>query len=283
MNFEEVYKKYLIYASRRHKKQGLDTIEKNFKLHILPYFKDKNINELTKQDIIFWQDLIYDKNFSNNFNRNLYYEFSAFMRYCVYFSYIDTNLVLQVEKFKKKYECTDFKVYNIWQFRWFRLHLKHFVIKQFFNFMYFYGPRPSECMAFRFTDLERNIIKVRHSLQRKGKRQLDTPKNQSSVRDIKINFLTRFRIWLLKKYYIKIYGYFSVDYFIFGGKKPLAPTTIDRYKKDACNRAKLFCITQHAFRHCYATRMIRKRKPINEVSKSLGHSTVSMTVDVYLH
>ena len=104
MNFEEVYNNYLEYASKRHKKQGLDTISKNFRLHILPYFKNKNVNEITKFDIIEWQDNIYLKNFSNNFNRNLYYEFSAFMRYCVYYSYIEFNPVLQVEKFKKKFQ-----------------------------------------------------------------------------------------------------------------------------------------------------------------------------------
>ena len=74
----------------------------------------------------------------------------------------------------------------------------------------------------------------------------------------------------------------SNDYFIFGGPKPLAPTTIDRYKKNACNKARIRPITQHEFRHSYATRMINKGKPINKVSKSMGHSSISMTLDVYV-
>jgi len=72
------------------------------------------------------------------------------------------------------------------------------------------------------------------------------------------------------------------DYFVFGGLKPLAPTTVDRNKKNACNKAKLFEITQHEFRHSFATRMIRK-KPINYVSKTMGHSRISTTLDVYTH
>ena len=63
----------------------------------------------------------------------------------------------------------------------------------------------------------------------------------------------------------------------------MSPTTIDRRKKVACNKARLFEITQHEFRHSYATRMIHKKVPIDKVSRDLGHSTVSMTVDVYLH
>ena len=89
----------------------------------------------------------------------------------------------------------------------------------------------------------------------------------------------RFRIFLLSRRYVNC----NSDYFIFGGSKPLAPTTIDRYKKNACSKANLYCITQHEFRHSYATRMISKGKPINKVSKSMGHSRISMTLDIYTH
>ena len=83
--------------------------------------------------------------------------------------------------------------------------------------------------------------------------------------------------------YLRKYGSFSDDYFVFGGLKPLAPTTIDRYKKEAYIKAKLPCITQHEFRHSYATRKIHKNVPIDVVSRSMGHSKVSTTLDIYLH
>lgn len=149
--------------------------------------------------------------------------------------------------------------------------------------MYFYGTRPGECKALRFIDLDGLKIHIRHSLNSKGKRELDTPKNRSSVRTIKISLLTRFRIMRLKKYYKKKYGYFKNDFYIFGGTKSLAPTTIDRYKKDACINAKMKPIKQHEFRHSYATRMISKGKPINKVSKSMGHSRITTTLDTYTH
>lgn len=75
----------------------------------------------------------------------------------------------------------------------------------------------------------------------------------------------------------------SNDYFVFGGPKPLAPTTIDRYKEKAYLKAKLPSITQHEFRHSYATRKIHKKVPIDVVSRSMGHSKVSTTLDIYLH
>lgn len=282
MNFEKVYNEYLKYASNRHKKQGFDTIAKNFNLHILPYFRDKKITDITKLDIINWQNKILESNFSNNFNRNLYYEFSAFYRYCIYCDYVSENVVLQVPKFKNKIDNKKHNVYNLNEFLRFRRNLDNYVIKQYFNFMYFYGTRPSEAMALRFSDLENNLVHINHSIHRKGNRELDTPKNQSSIRTIKINFLTIFRFKILKRMYLKKYGY-GIDHFVFGGIKPLSPTTIDRYKVKACNKAKLKPITQHEFRHSYATRMIHKKTPIDIVSRSMGHSTISMTVDVYLH
>lgn len=282
MSFEEAYKEFIEYAKSRHKKQGFDTITKNFELHILPYFIGRRLSDLKKIDIVKWQSCILEKKFSNNFNRSLYYNFSSFMNYCVLCSYINENIVLQVEKFKKHFENKEHHVYTLFQFLKFRFANDDFVVRQFFTFMYFYGTRPSEAMALRFSDLEKNLVHIRHSIQRHGSRELDTPKNQSSIRTLKVNFLMCYIFRRLKNYYIRTFGYCD-DYFVFGGLKPLSPTTIDRRKKVACKKAHLFEITQHEFRHSYATRMIHKKVPIDKVSKSMGHSTVSMTVDVYLH
>lgn len=279
MTFDEVLKEYLEYARNRHKKQGFIIITQNLNNYILPYFKGVYINTLTKQDIMNWQSIILSKNYSNKFNALLYSNFNCFIKYCILCDYLKDNIVSQVGSFPKRIENKQHQVYNIWQFRWFRLHLDNFVIKQYFNFMFFYGTRPSEAMALRFSDVEGLFVHIRHNLQRKGKRELDTPKNASSVRTIKISLLMRFRIFLLSKFY----GRNDFDYFIFGGLKPLAPTTIDRFKKNAYLRANLPPITQHEFRHSYATRMISKGKPINKVSKNLGHSQISMTLDVYTH
>ena len=279
MTFDEVYKNYLDYARNRHKKQGFIIIHQNFNNHILPYFSGKNVNKLTKLDIMNWQDVILSKDFSNKYNSMLYSNFKVFIDYCMLLDYLDDNIVSQVGSFRKKIEYKERHVYNIWQFRWFRLHMENFVIKQYFNFMYFYGTRPSEAMALRFSDIDGFKVHIRHNLQRKGKRELDTPKNQSSIRTIKISLLMKIRIWLLKKHY----GGDNYDYFVFGGSKPLAPTTIDRYKKKACKKANLYEITQHEFRHSYATRMISNGKPINKVSKNMGHSSISMTLDIYTH
>ncbi len=282
-NFSDVLDNYLQYAEKRHKKQGYDTLARNIKLHILPYFKDRNISDLTKKDIIEWQNIIYDKNFSNSLNNSLYIEFNGFIKYCMDYGLITKNIVSSVGNFKKKYEKKEHKVYNIHQFRKFRRCLESYIEKNFYNFMFFYGTRPSETMALRFCDINSLCVSLEHNLQRRGKRELDTPKNQSSIRKINISLLMFFRIVKLKKIYIKEYGYFDTKFYIFGGKKPLSTTTLDRHKKKACNKANLYEITQHEFRHSYATRELRKGIPIDSISKSMGHSRVTTTLDIYSH
>ena len=194
MSFEEAYEEFKIYASKRHKKQGFVTILQDFSKHILPYFKNKKVNELTKIDIINWQNEILNYNFSNNFNAKLYYVFNSFIKYCLYCSYIQENIVASVGSFSRKIEIKSHTTYNIHQFRKFRFYLSNFILKEYFNFMYFYGTRPSEAMALRFLDLKFNYVFIRHSIERKGNRSLDTPKNQSSIRIIKIDLLMIFRI-----------------------------------------------------------------------------------------
>ncbi len=283
-DFISIYEEYKTYAEKRHKKQGFNTHIRNFDNHILPYFKAvKDIVKIEKKDIINWQNEILGKNFSNKFNDNLYYTFSSFMNFCVDYDYLEENLVLKVEKFKHKIERKEKKVYNLSQFRHFRHYLDSYILKQFFNFMFFYGTRPSEAMALRFCDIDKNLVSINHSIHRRGKRELDTPKNQSSLRKFYISYLMLHRLKKLKKMYIKKYGYFKSDYFVFGGTKPLASSTIDRHKKKACEKANLYEITQHEFRHSYATRLIHKKVPIDYVSRSMGHSRVSMTLDTYVH
>lgn len=282
MNFEEVYKSYLLFAEKQQKKQSFKSFAHNFNSYILPYFKDFDIYELTKQDFISWQHKILDLNFSNNYNRTLHYQFSAFLHYCCDYFNLKSNVAREVGCFKKKYEEKKTDFYSLQEFNKFIRCVDNNIYKQFFNLMFFTGTRPSEAMALKFSDLQGDYISITKSIQRKGNREIDTPKNMSSVRRIKIDKVLKNDLIDLKNYYCGLYG-FTEDYFIFGGLKPLSPTSIDRYKKKACERANLRVITQHQFRHSHATLLLQSGIMINEVSKRLGHSRVSTTLDIYTH
>ena len=283
MSFEEAYKKYLIYASKRHKKQSFETLTQNFNKHVLPYFIEKNVQDLTIQDVIFWQDSIIDMNYSNNYNKNLYCSFNSFLDFCVLNSYINVNYLKIVGSFKKKFEHKEYNIYNYFEFKSFRKGLKNIIYRYFFDFLFFYGARSGEAMALRFSNLNENILYIGSSMQRRGKREIDSPKTVNSERILYLKPIMRFKFFILKCYYIKKYSNSVYDYFIFGGMKPLSPTSIKRYKHKACVIRNIKEITTHEFRHSFATRMINLHMPVYKVSKMLGHSSIAITMDIYVH
>lgn len=145
--------------------------------------------------------------------------------------------------------------------------------------MFFCGTRPGEAMALQFKDLQGDYITINKTITSHNGREFDYPKTISSIRKIKIDKVLKKDLLALKN----IYANCNSDYFIFGGLKPLSPTTINRYKKRACNNANIRPITLHQFRHSHATLLVNKGILINEVSRRLGHSNVSTTLNVYVH
>lgn len=283
MSFEEAYNNYLIYASKQHKKQSFDTQKYKFELRIMPFFKNYNLEDITSNDILSWQNYIQTFNFSNNYNFSLYYVLSAFLEYCSVFYNFDKTIISRVGNFKKKYEEDKKDFYNLKEFKLFIKNVDNNIYKQFFNLMFFTGTRPGEAMALKFSDLQGDYISITKTMSEHGKREINTPKTITSIRKIKIDKFLRNDLLNLRKYYISVYNKSNFDYFIFGGIKPLSPTTINRKKIDACIKSNLRPITLHQFRHSHATLLLNNGIIINEISKRLGHSTPSITLNIYTH
>ena len=283
MKFEKAVESYLEYAKNRHKKQGFITLTSDFNSRIIPFFKDKDIYKITKSDIIDWQNYIYSLGFRYSYMSKLYIEFKVFMDYCCFFYNLDFNCVKQVGNFVKKNEIKKVDFYTLKEFNLFISGFDNIVYKTFFTFLFYTGCRSGESMALKFSDIDGYDVKITRNLTTKGGRELDSPKSLCSIRVVKIDKYLLKDLLKLKNYYEKKYSCSGYDYFVFGGIKPLAPTTIERYKKKACDKVGLRKITNHQFRHSHATLLLNNGIIINEVSRRLGHSKVSTTLDIYTH
>lgn len=279
MQFNIVTKYFKEYAKKQHKKQSFNNLMYDFDTKVYPYFCKMDIFDITERDILRWKDTIYSFNYSNEYNSKIYYIFSSFYEFLYLYYNIQENLVKKVGPFKKRPEIKKTDFYSLSEFK---LFLKGFkddlVYKSFFIFLFYSGCRPSEAMALKFSDVHGKYISINKSIERRGNRDFIDCKNIYSNRNILISKPIKKVLKVLKKYY----GCDN-DCFIFGCSRPLSPTSIDRHKKIACSRVGIRCITQHQFRHSFATYLISNGVAITTVSKLLGHSNIEITCKVYVH
>lgn len=283
MNFYDCYLSYLDYVKIKQKVQSYNSIVGKFKIHILPYFKDFDINDICFTDYLNWQKIIDEKDYSYCHKRNLHCIFSAFLEFCVNCYGLKNNVAKQVGNFPKN-KCIKNKLsfYTYDEFLKFSNGFDNIIYKYFFHFLFFTGVRPGEAMALKFSDLNNNFVSINKTIDEHGKREFSTPKTLSSYRTICIDEDLVLKLDELKNFYNKIY-FNEVDFYVFGGLKPLAPTTINRYKIKACQKSNIKPIRLHDFRHSHATLLIDNGVPINEVSRRLGHGSIVTTLNVYVH
>lgn len=287
MLFIEAYGQYLKYIDNRQKAQTKQVLKERFKNVILPYFKDMDIYKIDKMDYIEFQNKLVNKKYSYSYIRGIHYLLVAFFKYCMTFYELKTNIFMQVGSvIDDRHDDIKDNYFTEKQFKKFIKYVDNQIYKTFFRFMFFAGTRPGEAMALRFSDFIDGSVSINKTISEHhidGKRVITTPKTKTSYRDIKLPILLIYQLNKLKKYYIKQYNNSEYDYYIFGGLKPLAPTTINRYKLKACAKAKLNPITLHGFRHSHATMLLDHNLSIKAIQVRLGHSSTSTTTSIYLH
>ncbi|MCM1269786.1 MAG: site-specific integrase [Ruminococcus flavefaciens] len=147
------------------------------------------------------------------------------------------------------------------------------------------GIRIGELCALRWedVDLEKRILTVRHTLQRiqiqhdirRTKLVITDPKSESSRRSIPI---PEFLIPLLRKFRGK-----SEEFVLSGKTKPTEPRTMQYRFAKILKKADLPSVHFHALRHMFATSCIKLGFDVKTLSEILGHSSVEITLNRYVH
>ncbi len=147
------------------------------------------------------------------------------------------------------------------------------------------GMRIGELCALKWgdIDLEKRIITVRHTVQRikntscgsSTKIIVTSPKTSSSMREIPI---PEFMISILAK--LKA----TENCFLLSGTlKIIEPRTMQYRLKSILKKLKLKDVSFHSLRHAFATNCITLGFDVKTLSEILGHSSVEITLNLYVH
>lgn len=287
LTYQEAYEKYISYKQERVKPQTLERIKNRFELHILPYFGKMKIKKIDSFKYFKWQKEIEKKNFSHQYKKTLHYENVSLYNFLYTFYNFNVNVPKKVGNFKNFYELKKKrKIWNYENYYNFSNSIQDIEYKTLFDFLFMTGARLGETLALKFSDLEDNKININKTITKNlynGKKLISSPKTQNANREILIDEKLKNRINKLKQYYKLKYDNFNNDFFIFGGIKNLTPSTIERRKNYYCKIAGVEQIRIHDFRHSHASILMSNNVPISVISERLGHSSINITLETYIH
>ena len=155
-----------------------------------------------------------------------------------------------------------------------------------YKFLLATGSRINEALALSWSDIDLDNAVVHITKTLNYKQEINSPKSKSSIRDIDIDqatvsMLKQFRLRQTKEAW-KIGKSESVVFSDFIHEYPNNRTLQTRLRTHF-KRAKVTNIGFHGFRHTHASLLLNSGIPYKELQHRLGHSTLSMTMDVYSH
>lgn len=254
--------------------------------------KDFSITHFNK-----WKENINKKSYSTRYKNNIYKFLRTLLNYAVKYHDFNFNQLLnKISNFtnpnerKKEMLFWTYEEYNT-----FIAEEEDIRYKTFFETLYYCGLRKGEANALTWKDInfESKTITINKNLTQKikGEKYIILPtKTKGSNRTLPITDKLLSELINLKEFYIK-YNNFSNSWFVFGGISPLTDSSTHLHKAQNVKKAnkklgtdkKINNIRLHDFRHSCASLLISKGANISLVSKYLGHSNISTTLNTYTH
>lgn len=282
--FENVLVEYMDWYEKRRKSSTVYNLKGTIRRYIEPFFGNKHIQDIKKRDIMRFHDSLLDK-LSVSTAKSVHKNLSAVFNYAIQMEYLNINVAREVGNIDAKEE----RNINYWTLEEFKEFLKVVNDERYhalYMLLFYSGARIGEVSALTWNDInfENNLMDIN---KRYYMTEIDTPKNESSIRKIKLpnhtmNLLRQLKLRLEHK---------KESYFVFGSfHKPPSQTAISRnfskyldLCKDKKGKRTVKAITIHDFRHSHASYLINKGYDIQIISKRLGHNKISTTYDIYAH
>lgn len=274
--FTEIYEKTVFPRLR----VGTVETKKNIiNKHILPYFGSKKLRDISKKDVIAWQnDLIKEINprtnkpYSKSFLKTIHNQLSAILNFAVKNYDLRDNVASKVGNMGNEDEIrTDF-----WTEEEYGRFIEEVMDKPFFYYcfetLYWTGMREGELLALTVEDVdfEKKTIDINKTYYRcGGKEVINDPKTKKSFRTIK---MPAFLAEELEEYVNMIYKINPTDRLF-----PTSKSGLSHALRVAADKAGVKRIRIHDLRHSHCSSLINLGFGAVEIGSRLGHQSKEIT------
>lgn len=246
--------------------------------HVLPYFADKKMNEITPSDIISWKNEIRSKDYSLAYLRMIQNQLTALFTHAQRIYGLQDNPCRKVKKMGR----SDARKIDFWTEEEF-LKAKEGIEEGsqydvLLDVLFYTGCRIGEALALTPADFDfrRKRMSITKTFYRTGKQDVITsPKTKGSVRVIEIPvFLSE-----------KVSGYLESKYEFPGGERifPIGQEAVQHKLKYQCEKTGVKKIRVHDLRHSHVAFLINHGVDPMVIKERLGHEDIRMTLNTYGH
>ena len=278
MKFGKVVDLYLKDMEKRVRQSTLMTKSYVINDKVLPYFKERYINDITPADIRRWQDELMRRGYADTYLRTIHEQLSAIFNYSVKYYGLPQNPCVIAGSMGKGY-AAEMEIWTLEEFNTFIQVMENKPLCYIaFMILFWTGLRVGEMLALtkEDIDLENRTIRVNKSLQRiHGYDIVTDPKTPKSKRIISIPELLSVKL----ERHINGMGAIGRDARIV----PVTRNLLQKAFKRGIRKSGVKDIHIHCLRHSHTALIASLGATPVEAAERLGHENVQTTLNIYTH
>lgn len=291
INFEAVALEWLANMRPQLKKSSVVKYENIIHLHLLPYFGNRAIRDITRDDVnVFCSLLLSEDSAGQSFSPKTVMSIISVMKNIFrYAEQVKRYAVINLNGISVKQLQPQLRILSLIE----QQKLSEYLVKNFnlcnlgILLCLYTGIRVGEICALKWGDIlfDEQVVYVHQTMQRlqisehyenKTEILISTPKSDCSMRKIPIPD----KIFEL----IMVHRCPDNAYFLTGlPNKYIEPRTMQNRFKKAISCCNIEDANFHALRHTFATRCIELGFDLKSLSEILGHANVNITLNRYVH